>query len=173
MFTLDDIRAEYARLDKKCGVDTSKIPLKISTRAVRQRGVCRYGVDQPVRCISFSKFIFEEEADTFWQTVRHEYAHALVRLRFPKQAHGHDKVWKQACLEVGCRPERVSRRTDAQDKTANRKAKYRLSCDTCGNVWTFFRATSYIKRMKAGEYPSIICPECGGVKFSLELLNQQ
>lgn len=38
--------------------------------------------------------------EQFWDTIRHEYAHALVTLRDGK-LHRHDGVWKSACCEVG------------------------------------------------------------------------
>ena len=41
MHTLEEVRAEYDRLDRLVGIDTRGIELKISTRAVRQLGSFR------------------------------------------------------------------------------------------------------------------------------------
>lgn len=41
MHSLEEVRAEYDRLDRLCGVDTSGIELKISKRAVKQLGSFR------------------------------------------------------------------------------------------------------------------------------------
>ena len=83
MYSIEDIRKEYDRLDSLCGVDTSR----------------KY---YPT-CIMITDFILTLEEE-FWDIIRHEYAHALVTLRDGIQ-HGHDNVWKQACLEVGCPPD--------------------------------------------------------------------
>ena len=42
MHTLEEIRAEYDRLDRLCGVDTSAIEITISRRGVRRLGSFRY-----------------------------------------------------------------------------------------------------------------------------------
>ena len=44
------------------------------------------------------------DAGLFTDVIRHEYAHMLVYLRDGNVRHGHDRVWKAACLEVGCEP---------------------------------------------------------------------
>lgn len=41
MHSLEEVRAEYDRLDRLCGLDTSGIELKISKRAVKQLGSFR------------------------------------------------------------------------------------------------------------------------------------
>ena len=93
MHSLEEVRAEYDRLDRLCGVDTSGIELKISKRAVKQLGSFRSprrgGIDG-LR-ITLSYLILEDD-EQFWDTVRHEYAHAAVYLLHPGERHGHDRV---------------------------------------------------------------------------------
>ena len=95
MHSLEEVRAEYDRLDRLFGVDTSGIELKISKRAVKQlgsfRSLRRGGIDG-LR-ITLSYLILEDD-EQFWDTVRHEYAHAAVYLLHPGERHGHDRVWK-------------------------------------------------------------------------------
>lgn len=109
MHSLEEVRAEYDRLDRLCGVDTSGIELKISKRAVKQLGSFRSprrgGIDG-LR-ITLSHLILEDD-EQFWDTVRHEYAHAAVYLLHPGESHGHDKVWKDMCRRIGCSPERLA-----------------------------------------------------------------
>ena len=42
MHSLEEIRKEYDRLDRLCGVDTSRVELKISRRPGRRLGSFRY-----------------------------------------------------------------------------------------------------------------------------------
>ena len=42
MHTLEEIRAEYDRLDRLCGVDTSGVEIVLSSRGVRRLGSFRY-----------------------------------------------------------------------------------------------------------------------------------
>lgn len=42
MFTAKDIRQEMTRLDEKSGIDTSKIPIRISSRMTSTWGKCVY-----------------------------------------------------------------------------------------------------------------------------------
>ena len=84
MHSLEEVRAEYDRLDRLCGVDTSRIELKISKRAVKQLGSfrCPRRGGKDGLCITLSHLILEDD-EQFWDTVRHEYAHAAVYLLNP------------------------------------------------------------------------------------------
>ena len=89
MHSLEEIRAEYDRLDRLCGVDTSAVEIALSRRGVRRLGSFRYpakGKAGALRITINASLLDEEEA--FWDTVRHEYAHALVYLRHPGERHG-------------------------------------------------------------------------------------
>ena len=95
MHTLQEVRAEYDRLDRLIGIDTRMIELKISKRAVRQLGSFRSPTRGrgPLR-ITLSALILDDD-EQFWDTVRHEYAHAAVYLLYPGQKHGHDQAWRK------------------------------------------------------------------------------
>lgn len=165
MFTIEDVRREYHRLDGICRVDTSQIPVKISKRAIRRRGSCAYS-GRCVKEIRLSDFIFDEPADLFYDTVRHEYAHAVVKLWHPTERHGHDEVWKAVCLEVGCKPNRLTSIPTEVRKQHEDKSKYLLNCKTCGAQWKFYRKTKLIQNMLAGN-PKAVCPHCGLTDFEL------
>ena len=82
MHTVEEIRREYKRLDQMIGVDTSHLEIVFSPRAVYQYGCCKY--QQKNRKIApykilIASFLLEEES-AFWNTVRHEYAHAAAAL---------------------------------------------------------------------------------------------
>lgn len=161
-YTLDNIRKEYDRLDSLCGVDTKGIKLSVSHRCCKQYGSCRYGLDGLPSEIVITDFILDEE-DIFWDVIRHEYAHALVRLRYPKERHRHDKVFHAACREVGCPPTRYSK----EAVRAQNKVKYIVTCDSCGAVWKYFKRSSTIVSLQS-QPDSKICPHCRNRSFSVE-----
>ena len=165
MFTLDDVRREYHRLDRICGVDTSQIPVKISKRAREQRGCC-VCCGRSVKEIRLSEFIFSEPEDLFYDTARHEYAHAVVKLRYPTERHVHDAVWKAVCLEVGCNPNRLTSTPAEVRSQREDKSKYVLTCKHCGVQWKFYRKTKLIKYLLAGGN-KLACSRCGHTDFEL------
>lgn len=60
-------------------------------------GLCVY------QCRSIELSIYLVERDNSWDEIRdtilHEIAHALVGA-----GHGHDRVWKKKCVEIGAKP---------------------------------------------------------------------
>ena len=153
--TLEEIKAEYRRLDALRGVDSRYIPVKISKRATNRYGCCHWrrvrGECYP-QYISISDFILDCE-DEFWDVIRHEYAHLLVTLRDRKN-HGHDDVWKAACREVGCRPKRISCDPEAHQKAMTKreaKYKYEVRCEKCGACWKYLRATKCVQDIQKGK----------------------
>lgn len=178
MFTVNDVHNEYRRLDTISHVDTSHIQLKISQKGINRFGYCKSvhvknGQLTPVE-ISFSDMIFEDES-LFWQTIRHEYAHALVTIRDGK-AHGHDWVWKLACKEIGCAPRRLIN-TENSEIVKQREAdlvKYTLACRNCGWERRYFRKGKVVKNFLSGrKQPHYFCPKCGRVEGQLRLLTKE
>lgn len=170
MFTLEDVRAEYNRLDEIFGVDTSKIPIKISKRARVQRGCCVYH-GCSVKEIRLSDFIFDDPAEYFYEVIRHEYTHALVKIRYPYEKHVHDEVWKKACLEVGCSPNRFLDVPPEMKRRQVKKPKYIVTCLGCGTQWAFYRKTNLIKCLlkNPADAARAKCQKCGhkGVDFKV------
>ena len=172
MHSLEEIRKEYDRLDRLCGVDTSRVELKISRRPGRRLGSFRYplrGGGTPLR-ISISASVLEQE-EQFWDTIRHEYAHAAVYLQHPGEKHGHDKVWKDICRELGCSPERLAPQNQAQQQRTEESAKYRVHCKGCGRDSYFFREGKVIKALRRGGRGRVRCAFCGSDSFELYVRN--
>lgn len=174
LHTLDDVREEFRRLDKLCGVSTEHIKLRVSTRATRQYGCAKWrmqtGSDGVRRCVhhlvQISDFIMETD-EQFWNTVRHEYAHVLVTMRDGKN-HGHDAVWKAACKEVGCAPNRCSLNQEAHELSMAKRAeraRYRAVCTVCGQTYTYVKAGRIVKALQAGRP----CWHAGSREHSLRL----
>jgi len=104
---LDFIQNEYARLDALLGIDTKNISVSLSNRLSRKLGYFRIEkkniFTRPKVSIVISAKILDDE-NLFLDVVRHEYAHAAVYIMHPREKHKHDKVWKDVCRKVGCRP---------------------------------------------------------------------
>ena len=100
MYTADDIRAEFERLDKLFFIDTSKVEIAFSKRAVNRLGCCQCkktvnGTWFPVKII-IADFLRNGDPSAFWDTVRHEYAHAAAAILTGKNC-GHNSIWKNIC----------------------------------------------------------------------------
>ena len=169
MHTLEEVRAEYDRLDRLVGVDTTGIELRISKRAVRQlgsfRSPARRGAKTPLR-ITLSALILGDDTQ-FWDTVRHEYAHAAVYLLHPGEKHGHDRVWKEMCRRVGCEPRRLASSEGKAAELRQERVRYIIRCDNCGAESRYMRRGKTVDRMLRGRGRSLRCRVCGGNRFTL------
>ena len=67
-------------------------------RAKRRAGSCRFSKKEITLAKAYAE---QEELNEIKNTILHEIAHALVG---PK--HGHNEIWKQKALEIGCDAER-------------------------------------------------------------------
>lgn len=175
LYSVDDIRAEYNRLDKLCGVDTSHVKIEISKRRVTLYGSCSFATVpckrktiQPIK-ITIADFILEEE-ETFWAVIRHEYAHAVTIIRTNK-SHGHDEVWQSVCQEIGCPTDVYT--ASCQSGIAREKVRknYELRCLDCGETRQFVRRTATIKCIIEGTgMVAHCCPHGTGTHFAVRNL---
>ena len=110
MFTVDDIRKEMKRLDGISGIDTSHIPVRISKRMTRAWGTCHVkgirGGKLNVTELTFADRLCRYgKLESLLDTVRHEYAHAYVTLKYNKLEH-HGPLWQAAAVRFGTEPSR-------------------------------------------------------------------
>lgn len=165
---MDEIRAEYDRLDRLLGVDTSGAEIVISRRSVKRLGSCRYPAPDsglPLR-ITISESILGDD-EQFWDTVRHEYAHAAVYLLHPGQKHGHDAVWKDVCRRIGCTPKSLAPASEETERVRRQRAKYKVACNVCGAETYYLRAGKIVKLMERGYRKRIRCGRCGSNDLAL------
>ena len=84
------------------------------------------------RLITLSKVLIDlnTEADVL-DTILHEIAHALVGV-----SHGHDRVWRQKAIDIGCNGKRCYGEHIIQPPT-----KYQAMCPSCNTVYHRNRRT--------------------------------
>ena len=168
MHTLEEIREEYDRLDRLLGLDTSGIRLGISTRGVRRLGCFMPPAPRgggPAK-ITVSAAVLEDDG-LFWDTIRHEYAHAAVWLTHPGERHGHDGVWKAMCRRVGCMPRGTAPPDPALERLRRQKARYLVRCGKCGAETYYLKAGKVVKTLESGYRRRLCCGRCGGNDLKL------
>ena len=107
-------------------------------RAKRRAGCCRHSKKEITLAKAYAE---QEELKEIKNTILHEIAHALVG---PK--HGHNEIWKQKALEIGCDAERCHNAVFS-------KPKYKLTCSNgCFEV-NRYRVNHYFLKSR-------ICSKC-------------
>ena len=174
MFTMNDIKIEYKRLDtiyNKNIADT--VRLEITGRCAKRIGAYKFtrkGSYIYNERILISDFILAASSAEFYDAIRHEYAHA-VATRQEKKNVGHGETWKTWAEKVGAKPEQYANeiceaqqaRIEAREKM---QKEYQVICDCCKNIWKYHRKGKIIKQVESGKY-LLTCPYCKGEKFSL------
>ena len=163
MWTLEEIREEYDRLDRYLGIDTSLIRLSFSKKMRRQHGVCCFRGDRRTE-IRLADFLRAED-DAMLDTARHEYAHAAAALLTGRR-HGHDAVWKDICVRIGCKPERLTGTTATEEDT-NALRGALLSYNACVDKICYLRRGAVVRSIAQGRQ-DCRCRRCGGRTFTLE-----
>ena len=178
MHTLEDIRAEFKRLDTICSVDSSRIEIKLNN-AQKRLGSFSYkpGFPRGTMTVTISRKVLSDD-DLFYDTVRHEYAHAVVFIRHPFSRHGHDKVWKAVCRKVGCTPQATVKDPALRERT-EKNAKYKVTCLRCGAETYYMRSGKVVQTLQKEasrcgifrKISSVTCRKCGGREFTLTQLH--
>lgn len=121
-----------------------------SKRMTRAAGLCNSATKTIKLSIPILKLMSHEDQQL---VILHEIAHGLVGC-----CHGHDKIWKNACLKIGGNGKRCygKRLIPARRSTK----RYTYECPTCG------RTT--ISRRKLGD--SIYCRRCWDLEYDPEPL---
>ena len=109
-YSIADVRAEFDRLDKKYGMDTTNIIFQVSQwrpkRWARWQWWSRTGREV---CLFFVE-VFDRDEEVFYNTIRQLYAQAMC-LRTYRCNTGHDDRWRAMCKELGCSADRITRET--------------------------------------------------------------
>ena len=109
-------------------------------RAKRRAGSCKFSKKEITLAKAYAE---QEDFKEIKNTILHEIAHALVGLK-----HGHNEIWRQKALEIGCDAERWH-------YVVFSKPKYKLTCkNRC------FEVARY--RVNQDFLQSRICSKCKG-----------
>lgn len=171
MFTIKDIRQEMTRLDKKSGIDTSKIPIRISTRMISTWGKCVYnrvrGKATVKELVFADRLLRWATYEHLLEVIRYEYAHAYVLIAFNKPGEGHSSRWRYWAIYFGSSGKRCNNFPEVDSNgRAEQMAKYIVTCTTCGVIFKYQRRTQIIQALERDpRCTSYICGKCHGNKF--------
>ena len=177
MFTIKDIRQEMNRLDKESGIDTNKIPIRISARMTSTWGKCVYSRTRNkvvVKELVFADRLLRQATyEHLLEVIRHEYAHAYVFIVFNKPGEGHSSRWRYWAIRFGCSGKRCNNFPEVDsDKRAEQTAKYIVTCATCGTIFKYQRRSKIIQALEQNpNSTSYVCGKCHGHKFLLHRAN--
>ena len=167
MYTIKDIIREYERLDAKFNNNIANtVDISITGRCTSRRGCYKASKKNGHICnekIIISNFVMNEKADTFYNTIRHEYAHALTT-RLYKEDHGHDSIWKSIALKCGASANATTPATPEQ-LAAHRDNKYTVVCEQCGKQYGYQRVCRTLRIIRGEINSEVVCPVCGGKHF--------
>lgn len=174
MFTTKDIRQELNRLDKESGIDTSKIPIRISTRMTSTWGKCVYGRTRSK--VTVKELVFADRLlrwatyEHLLEVIRHEYAHAYVLITFNKPGEGHSSRWRYWAIRFGSSGKRCNNFPEVDsDGRAEQTAKYIVTCTTCGTIFKYQRRSKIVQALERNPgCTSYICSKCHGHNFLLK-----
>src|SRR6266849_4598630 len=114
-------------------------------RRKQEMGLCYFGS----KCIELSvHFIERNDDEVIRDTLLHEIAHALV-----VPGHGHGPCWKQKCLEIGARPERLCFDVNMPE------GRWQATCGSCGMLHHRHRRPKHLIGWN--------CRHCGRVRGKL------
>lgn len=163
------IYEEMKRLDQISGLDTSAIPVRISSRMTRGWGQCIYTCVR--RKYQVKELVFAERLlkhgtkEHILNVVRHEYAHAYVTLTHNKH-HGHDAVWKRAALRFGCNAKRCESFDEVDTSISYR---YKVICQGCGSISRYQKKTGIVRELERNPNTArFYCQKCKCHNFLLE-----
>ncbi len=161
------IRDEMKRLDQISGLDTSAIPVRISSRMTYGWGKCSYICVK--RKYKIKELVFAERLlrygtmEHILNVIRHEYAHAYVVLTH-NEKHGHDAIWKRAAMRFGCNAQRCEN-FDEVDKIY----QYKVICQGCGSVSHYRKKVGIVQELERN--PNTVkfyCKKCKSRHFLLQ-----
>jgi len=153
MNVLDAVKITRAELDKH---GLTQVRVVVNNRLTRAFGRYRYSRLVEDRRIELSRKLVEMNDEIrVTRTILHEVAHALT------EGHGHDRVWKAKCLEIG--GDGIARYSVIDTnvpETKKRIAKrYTMECEKCG-----YSGGRYGRKMNGYTHKY-----CGGSLNSVEL----
>lgn len=113
--------------------------LKFWTFDFNNRTTCLGLCDYANQKIYYSRVYLTLDVEQITDIILHEIAHALT----PGSGHGY--LWKEKCVQIGCRPERVV------SVERQGECRYKAVCRRCGTVY---------RRSRITQSRAYSCPKC-------------
>lgn len=151
MFTLEDVKKEYRRLDKMLNVNTENIEIK-TISGFSMGGWCKSRGGKPI-AIGINKLAFECSENDFYDVIRHEYAHAVDIILHKNSNHG--ASWQRICRQIGCNPvSTVDKNSELNQKLEQLRKEsnsgYQIVCPHCGYAYTYQRMCATVRCYNEG-----------------------
>lgn len=137
---------------------------EIATRVIRENGLIdwSFGFNRNKRrlgvCKAYLKrielsepYVVANDIEHVKDTILHEVAHALVGVD-----HGHDAVWKDMCVKLGCTPK------GCESEALMPVGDWRAQCPGCKKTFNRHRKPVHVR----GLYCVVCGPETGRLTFS-------
>ena len=130
----------------------------------------RLGVCKPDRQTIFLSFPWMKKVSTdeAWDTFLHELAHAIAITRYGKVGGGHGILWKNVCVELGVRPEVLSR-SNVKLSDLDVVPKWTLQCMDCNTTTPYYRKP----KRDIGRYACYPCQKSKGTNGNLVLIKNR
>lgn len=175
MFTEEEIRKEYDRLDKILGIDTSHIIIDFgSSNKTETAAFTQFYSNAPTvpKRIRFNMAIMGVLNDTnCLDIIRHEYAHAAVALKENYTGLPHGGPWKKICRQIGCRPSPYTyngRKIEYIEDYKIKEKMVRVKCCNCGRITMQPDNSRIVKILRnGGNSWNLKCKKCGRMVFTL------
>ena len=110
MWNIEKIRGVMNQLDKKSGMNSKNIPIKISNRMTKTKGLYTFKkcysyngniIYQPVG-FTFSSELFSHYSDeAILDVISHEYAHFMTETQYKEKKQGHNRIFKMNHISLG------------------------------------------------------------------------
>lgn len=177
LLTEQIVRAEYLKLDKKCNIDTTGLPIIFFSDHSKTVGECCFkspAIPSRIR-FNLQYLNYMPDVDCI-DVVRHEYAHAAAAMKYgPMSLVGdaHGPCWQTICRIVNCRPYPYTYNLTVLeplvDNDGDSKEKERVQCCRCGYVSYHGEDSRIVKILRAGLTSwNYVCPQCGNPRFRLD-----
>lgn len=152
---IEQVRKICAEIAVSRGVELS-VPIERNCRLKTTFGRVKYKIECG-KCIpekiEFSDAVISGDEEFLMDTIKHEMAHYII-LKRTGENHGHDKIWKDEALELGCCPKAYVKNCDI--KLDREPYRYEVVCDNCGKVIGRYRRRSKVTK-KPLKYRSNCC----------------
>ena len=135
---------------KKYGIDFN-IPIEVSGRLKKTYGYVEYKIDALTKTynptkLAIAKFLtLEGNENELVETILHELAHYITYKLYPTDNHGHNEMWQDIAIQLGCSGKQYANRENLGNPP---KPKYVIKCRDCKATFNYFRKTKAVKNIE-------------------------